>query len=61
MLRQVMRHYDLPYGIEEVNIFVMAWVNQEYGKIEEQYQRADDPIARAGRRGEDTRSAPTPA
>lgn len=38
-LRRIMRHYGLPYGPDEASAFVMAWIDQEYAKIDEQYQQ----------------------
>lgn len=38
-LKIVMQHYGLPYGPDEASLFIMAWIDQEYGKIDEQYQR----------------------
>lgn len=41
-LRQVMRHYGLPYSPEAVNYHVMAWIDQEWAKIDAEYQRLAD-------------------
>lgn len=41
-LRQVMRHYGLPYSPEAVNFYVMAWIDQEWTKIDAEYQQGAD-------------------
>lgn len=38
-LRRIMRHYGLPYSPEAVNFYVMAWIDQEWAKIDAEYQQ----------------------
>lgn len=37
-----MRHYGLPYSPEDVNFYVMAWIDQEWAKIDEDNQQGAD-------------------